>query len=391
MNRIQKNYAYAFFKDFSFFTAVLVPFFTQWGGISLLQVQLLQSWFSLWVFILEVPTGAIADKIGRKHSIAIGSLIVALAVLLYGSFPRFEIFLLSEFLFAIGFAFTSGADQALLYDTLKEEKRESESKKILGRAESWHLLGMLAAAPIGSLMAARLGLNAPMILSSIPFFIAALIGWSIPEPKIYTGESASPRYLDIVKKGFTALKSNAILRVLAFDSVLVAASAYFVIWFYQPLLTKIGIPVVYFGFIHAIFLGFQVLISANFKIMEKIIGQGKKYLTVSALLTSLSFIVVAIYPHLISILLLILLAGGLGLTRSTYISAMANHYIKSAERATILSSVSMLRRFALIIFNPLVGLTADYSLALALFLVGLLPLGTLLLKEKFDDSNNRII
>ena len=82
MNRIHKNYAYAFFKDFAFFTAVLVPFFTQWGDISLLQVQLLQSWFSLWVFILEVPTGAVADKIGRKHSIALGSLIVALAVLL---------------------------------------------------------------------------------------------------------------------------------------------------------------------------------------------------------------------------------------------------------------------------------------------------------------------
>jgi len=88
MNRIQKNYAYAFFKDFSFFTAVLVPFFTKWGNISLFQITLLQSWFSFWVFILEVPTGAIADKIGRKHSIVLGSLIVALAVLLYGSFPH---------------------------------------------------------------------------------------------------------------------------------------------------------------------------------------------------------------------------------------------------------------------------------------------------------------
>lgn len=382
MNRINKNYAYAFFKDFAFFSAVLVPFFTQWGGISLFQVQLLQSWFSLWVFILEVPTGAIADKIGRKHSIALGSLIVALAVLLYGIFPRFEIFLLSEFLFAIGFAFTSGADQALLYDTLKEEKKENESKKILGRAESFHLLGMLAAAPIGSLMAARLGLNAPMLLSSIPFFMAALIGWSIPEPKIHTGESAAPKYLDLVKNGLIALKSNSILRSLAIDSVLVAASAYFVIWFYQPILTKIGVPVIYFGFIHAIFVGFQVFISANFKLIEKIIGQGKKYLTVSALLTSLSFFIVAIYPNLFSVFLLILLAGGLGLTRSTYITAMANHYIKSKERATVLSSVSMLRRFSLIILNPLVGFTADRSLGLALFLVGLLPLGSFLLKEK---------
>src|SRR3989339_1470629 len=117
MNRIHKNYAYAFFKDFAFFTAVLVPFFTQWGGISLVQVQLLQSWFSLWVFIFEIPTGAVADKIGRKHSIALGSLVVSLAVLVYGSIPRYEIFLLAELLFAVGYALVSGADEALIYDT----------------------------------------------------------------------------------------------------------------------------------------------------------------------------------------------------------------------------------------------------------------------------------
>lgn len=389
MNRINRNYAYAFFKDFSFFSAVLVPFFTKWGNISLFQITLLQSWFSFWVFILEVPTGAIADKIGRKHSIALGSLIVALAVLLYGSIPHFGIFLLSEFLFAVGFALTSGADQALLYDTLKEQRQESQSKSILGKAESFHLLGIMVAAPIGSLIAGRFGLNAPMLASAIPFFLAAIIGWSIPEPKIHSGESAAPQYLTIIKRGLMALRSNPSLKVLAIDSVLVAASAYFVIWFYQPLLTKIGIPVIYFGFIHAIFVGSQVLISANFKVVEKIIGQGKQYLTISALLTTLSFIGAALYPHLISIFLLILLAGGLGLTRSTYIAALANRYIKSEERATVLSSVSMLRRFSLIILNPLVGFTADRSLPLALFLIGLLPLGTFLLSpKKFNDLNH---
>src|SRR3989344_7775185 len=343
MNRIHKNYAYAFFKDFAFFTAVLVPFFNQWGDISLLQVQLLQSWFSLWVFILEVPTGAVADKIGRKHSIALGSLIVALAVLLYGSMPRFEIFLLSEFLFAIGMALTSGADQALLYDTLKEEKLTGNSKSILGRAESFHLLGIMAAAPFGSLIASRFGLNAPMLASSIPFFIAAAIGWSIKEPKIHTGESATPKYLAMINHGFKSMKTNPMLRALAIDSVLVASSAYFVIWFYQPLLTRLLVPVAYFGFIHAGFVGCQVLISANFRLVEKIIGRGQKYLAMSALLTSLSFIFVAIYPQLISIFLLILLAGGLGLTRLTYVTNLAHRYIKSAERATVLSSMSMLR------------------------------------------------
>lgn len=49
-----------------FFAGVLVPFFTDWGGLSLNQMFLLQAWFFLWIFLLEVPTGALADKYGRR-------------------------------------------------------------------------------------------------------------------------------------------------------------------------------------------------------------------------------------------------------------------------------------------------------------------------------------
>lgn len=375
------NYAYAFFKDFAFFSAVLVPFFTQWGGISLVQVQLLQSWFSLWVFVLEIPTGAMADKIGRKHSIALGSLIVSLAVLVYGSMPRYEIFLFAEFLFAMGYALISGADEALIYDTLKEQGKENESIKILGRINSVHLLGILLAAPIGGIIATRYGINAPMLASSIPLFIAALIGWSIPEPKIHTGASASPRYFDIMRNGFSTLRTNALLRTLAVDSVLVASSAYFVIWFYQPLLTRIGIPLYYFGFVHALMVGSEILISSHFPIAEKIFGSGKGYLQWSALLTTCAFLLVAIYPSVLTVLLFVVMAGGVGITRATYITALAQKHIRSSERATVLSSVAMLRRLALVILNPFVGMTADYSLRLALLLVGLLPLGTFILSS----------
>src|SRR3989344_3248955 len=118
-----------------------------------------------WFFILEIPTGAIADYIGRKHSIALGALVVAVAALVYGSVAEFEIFLLGEFLFAAAMALISGADEALLYDSLKEAGREEERKKVFGRANSFHLLGMLVAAPIGSFIAAKQGLNAPMLFS----------------------------------------------------------------------------------------------------------------------------------------------------------------------------------------------------------------------------------
>lgn len=55
-------------------------------------------------------------------------------------------------------------------------------------------------------------------------------------------------------------------------------------------------------------------------------------------------------------------------------SSYMNKFIPSGERATILSSISMFRRFALVLLNPIIGFTADHSLRAAALVVGLLPL-----------------
>lgn len=381
---LNRNYLYAFLKDFAFFSAVLVPFFTEWGHISLFQVQLIQSWFSFWVFVLEVPTGAVADKIGRKHSLTIGAIMVAIAVVVYGSIPNFWIFLLAEFLFAFGYALTSGADDALLYDTLKELGREDESKVVMGRADSFHLMGMMIAAPIGGIIAAKFGLNAPTIVSGVPYLLAAAVAWSIPEPKVHSEGSESPRYLEIVKKGFSTIRRHPVIRTLAIDSVLVASAAYFVVWLYQPLLSQVSIPIVFFGLAQAFLLGTEMLVSGNFVWLEKILGSGRSYIRATAIMVTLSFLIAAIFPNVWTILLLLAVGGGIGYTRATYISSIANKHITSRERATVLSSISMVRRLAIVILNPIIGLLATRSLSLALIVVSLLPIGTLFIKEDID-------
>lgn len=140
---VGRFYALTFLLSLSFFSSVLVPFFTEWGHISRTQTQLLQSWFMLCIFILEIPTGAVADYLGRKYSIALGALSVTCAALLYGTIPDFRVFLFAEFLFALGVALQSEADTALVYDKLKEEGREEESKFIFGRAHAIRISGYL--------------------------------------------------------------------------------------------------------------------------------------------------------------------------------------------------------------------------------------------------------
>ena len=371
---VWRYYLFSFLKDFAFFSAVLVPFFTEWGHISLTQVQILQSWFMLWIFLLEVPTGAVADYLGRKYSLALGAIVVAIAALIYGSIPRFEIFLLGEFFFAMAIALISGADSALLYDALKEEGKEEESKKVFGRAHSFHLLGIFIAAPLGGLIASKLGLNAPMLFSAIPFVLASLVALSIKEPVVREKTLESKRYLDIAKKGFSYFRNHKTLRLLALDAIVVASAAYFVIWLYQPLFLSMKVPVIYFGWFHALMVGIEMLIASNFVRLEKLLGSGKAYLRFTAIITSVAFLITAAFPSIVTVILLIILAGGFGLTRLELMSAYMNRFIPSEQRATVLSSISMFRRFALVLLNPVIGFTADHSLRLALIVVGLLPL-----------------
>ncbi len=371
---IYRYYAFSFFKDCAFFAAVLVPFFTQWGELTLFQVQLIESWFMLWFVVLEVPTGAVADYIGRKHSMVLGAFVVAGAALLYGSIPHVAIFLISEFFFALAMALISGADEAFLYDTLKEQGREKEIVPITGKAHMFRMLGLLIAAPIGGVIAARFGLNAPLLFTTGSYVIAGCIGLSFREPRRFTKQSESLRYIDALVGGLSYFVRHKTIRLLAFDAVIANAAGYFVIWLYQPLLIKQGVSVQFFGVIHMVLVGTQMIIASHFHSFEKLFGSATNFMRVSAFITGALFVMVALYPHVVTIVVFAALAGGFGLTRITYITTQIQHFIPSDKRATVLSSLSMFRTFLLAALNPIVGYAASKSLPIALLLVAIFPL-----------------
>lgn len=372
---IGRYFAFKLLVSITFFGAVLVPMLTHWGGLSLVQVQFLQSWFMFWIFVLEVPTGAVADFFGRKYSIALGAMVMAVACIVYGLVPKFEVFLLAEFLFAGAVALMSGADNALLYDALKEKGEEGKSKAVFARAHSLHLIGIAVAGPIGSFIAFELGLQWPMILSAIPVFLAALVAWSLPEPKLKERIPERKRYLLIAKNGITFFLRHKKLRHLAADSILVASVGYFVLWLNQPLLEQAGVSIFIFGYFTVILIVSEVLVSANFTLLEKLVGGIKNYLRISAAITAAGFLLVALYPHPVTIILFLILSGGFGLTRMELMNSYMNDLIPSEQRATVLSAISMFRRVALVFLNPLVGLMADRSLVIPLVFLALLALG----------------
>lgn len=366
---IWKMYLFQFLMGLHFSSGVLVPFYTDWAHLNFTKIMILQSWFLFWIFALEVPTGAIADRFGRKMSMLLGVLSCAIAVIIYTIKPDIYLFLLAEFMWAMSNALLSGANEAFIYDSLKKSGETKKSKKIFGRIESIGLAAIMIAAPIGSIVGAKFGLRMPMLLMSIPFMLAFFIGLTLKEPK-HTKKSEPKNYIHILKEGMKFFYRHKILKILAIDMILISVIAYFMIWLSQPIMTKAGISIAYFGFVSALMVATEILIMNNYEKFESILKSKKKLIFISALITGLMFIIAGLTSIIPIILIAIIFGGGFGLSRRPLLISYMNKYIPSDKRATVLSTVSMFRSLTLTIANPIVGYAVDHSLNYTLIGLG---------------------
>ncbi|MBT4477844.1 MAG: MFS transporter, partial [Flavobacteriales bacterium] len=106
-HNILKLYLLKGFLWFMVSMPIIVLFFQE-NGLTLMEVMILQSVYSLTVAITEIPSGYIADYFGRRNSIILSTLFIFIGYLIFSNYSGFEIFILAEFLVAIGGSLMSG-------------------------------------------------------------------------------------------------------------------------------------------------------------------------------------------------------------------------------------------------------------------------------------------
>jgi MFS family permease len=344
-----------------FFAGSLVPFFTDWGGLTLPQLFLLQAWFFLWIFLLEVPTGAVADKFGRKTSLICATSCLITATAIYATGTGLPRFFLAEVIWAASAAFASGADESMVYDSLKACGEESRSKKALATLASFDIGAIAVAAPLGSLMAARWGLNAPMLAMLVPFSLGLLLSLTLREPP--SEESGHrPSYRDVIERGVRYFASHKPLRALAFDSVTIWMLSFMIIWLFQPRLKELGVGVAVYGFVTAAMTLSQIAILSNPDRVERLFGGARGYLIWSAVIPGVAFLGLPLATNPWAACALFVVIPAFGLSRSVVISNYMNKHVDSAKRATVLSTVGMGRQLTGVIVLPIVGLLTKISL-----------------------------
>lgn len=245
-------------------------------------------------------------------------------------------------MFALGVSLVSGANNSFVYDSLKENKQESSSKKIFGRIGSIQLVSFMVGAIIGGIIADSYGVRYTMGFLAIPLALSGLAALLFKEPRYERVKNE--KYKVTLKKGFSYFKNHKILRIIAVDYAVIGALSFFLIWVYQVVLTDLNVEIKQFGFIHAMLLGVQILVMNNFSFLEKISQSKKIYLVLSGILAGSGFLLIAlamILENLTIAIFGILVTAAFGLTRKNLFQSYLNKHIDSEYRATVLSSVSM--------------------------------------------------
>jgi MFS family permease len=356
---IEKNvrtyYFYSTFSELLILGPVLVLFLTA-KGLSFTEIMLLQSISAISVFIFEVPTGALADKVGRKYSVILGAFLWAVGLFLYIGGKSFIVFMLSEIVFSLGSAFRSGSDSALIYDSLKLLGREKEYQKVEGKARSFALY----AQAVGSVLSSFLyeaDIYLPLVVSILFMAVTIIIALRFKEPHIEENQGkAELNYFQQIKESGSYILHHDKLKAIVVFSMIFYVFYRTGFWYFQPYMESVSIPVKYFGLLFFLFNITAAFISKRSGyIMDK---TKPKTLTFMAFLMIISFLILGTAKVWVGVFAILLQQAARGIYRPVTTKYL-NKHIPSDKRATILSFHSLCTNLALAAAYPFMGILKD--------------------------------
>ena len=153
------------------------------------EVLLLESVYYIAVVVLEVPSGYVSDRMGRRPTLMAAAALLGLSYVLFFMGGSFGMFAAAKVLMAAGFAFKSGTDASFHYDTHQALGRTERFGDAEARVASLNFRGAAAAALLGGI-AGMGNLSVPFALSAIASFVAMGMVSACVEPT-QSGERTS--------------------------------------------------------------------------------------------------------------------------------------------------------------------------------------------------------
>lgn len=354
--KIQRNIRiyYLYMGLFQLIVGPILMLYLLDKGLSYTEIMVLESFFSIAVVVLEVPTGAIGDLIGRRFSLFLAGIFMALGAVAYIKGVMFWQFMIGEALFACGMSLKSGSDTAIVYDSLKGLNNEKAFATIQGKGESYALTSQI----IGSVLSGfvySLHKELPLLISAVLMVGSAIAALFLFEIKTYAHEE-KPGYFKQIKISAGFLLSHQRVRSIVLYSIFFFMFFRIGFWYYQPYFQEVNINPKYFGLIFALF---NIVAAVSARNAGKLIQwtKGKSMILLSVFMTA-SFILLGITRLPFGFLFICLQQVARGVQVPVFMKYL-NKHIPSNQRATIISCSSLLKNLAAAAAFPVAGIFLD--------------------------------
>lgn len=367
--------AYALGRNLMFMVPVLVPFWRA-NGLSMAELMALQSYFSVVSVALEVPTGWLADRWGRRASLLLGLAALCVAVAVYGVGHGLAAFLFAETCFGLGHALTSGADVALLHDSLQATGRVAEYPRRFARYQAVQLGAGAASSAIGGLCFAH-DPRAAWWLTLAALLLALGPAWRLVEPpRGDTGGAAEPPTDPITAAAPGQASRRAVAGLLLLGALTWGGNRA-AQWLMQPYFEQAGWTLARFGLLLAAGMAVAAVASHGSAALLRHLGATR--LASALLLASAGAFaaMAAAAPHAawagwVGLAALAVQQAVAGCVMTLY-TTLFNQHLPAAWRATGLSVQSLAGMAVYAAIIPLLGAVADArDLSAALALLALL-------------------
>ena len=363
----------SFLEGLHFYIPILT-FFLLSKDVSLPTIIISQTFYSLFLFLGEVPTGIFADRFGQKTSIIMGYIFEAFGIIFILMYPTSLGLYIAFSIQGFSYSFLSGSKEALLFETVKKLKTNDYQKRY-GRVISNKQIGFVIATSLCGVAYQYFGHSSfvPLILiSGFSIFSAGILSIFLTNYEVDTLEKSEGSGMFLVlKESFELIRRNSVIFTLTIVGILTIAGEYFVQGVYQPYFQTNGVLPFWIGASLSVGIVLNIIATRYVYLLERHFTLERILLYINIPL-GIVYILMAVLVHPIFLVGLYIFMNGIFNLQTPIISDYINVRTKSSMRATVLSGVSFVRRFFQVFLMWGIGLSVGvFGIQNSLILWGL--------------------
>jgi MFS family permease len=328
------------------------------SGLDIFHVMLVNAAFSFAEFVFEVPTGVVADTLGRRVSLLFCLITLLASTLAYVALPAvglgFWSFVMVSLALGLGFTFWSGAAEAWLVDALKHAGYEGPIEAVFAKSQIAFGVAMLIGTTAGGLLG-QLDLRVPYVVRAVLLVPLILITWTqVQEPgwqrRALTLATLPAEMKAVFVGGVKHGLRHSVVRPLIFAAAV--ANTFMMFGFYswqRYFLDLLGRELVWVNGVIAALVGLASIIGnlAMARISTVIRSRTGVLIacvalrTVTIMLAGLAPMLGGLAPSFTIAVTLYLISNFANGVAMPIRQGLINHHIPSSQRATILSVDSL--------------------------------------------------